>query len=74
MNGHKDTRGLCCPKIWVKSFSEYFDVKTELSFHSYNNNGDNKIISMVSLTSVINYSEVIKVNSNPGLKAQGKRR
>ena len=55
MNGNKDTQGLCCPRVWVESFSEHFDVKTELSqlvgtkhpntsldtnVHSYNNNGD----------------------------------
>ena len=58
----------------MKSFSEYFDVKTELSFHSYNYNGDDKTFCMVILTSVINYPEVTNVNSNPGLKAQNKRK
>ena len=74
MSRHKDTRGLCCPKIWVKPFSEYSDVKTELSFNSYNYNGDDKTFCMVILTSVINYPEVANVNSNSGFKAQSKRR
>ena len=73
----------------MKSFSEHFDVKTELSqlfgtehsntcsdinFQSYNNNRDDNIFSMVILTSVINYPEVDNVNSNSGLQAQSKRR
>ena len=58
----------------MKSFSEYFDVKTELSFHFYNNNGDDKIFSMVTLTSIINYCNVVNVNSKSGLKAQSERR
>ena len=58
----------------MRSVSEYFDVKTELSFHSYNNNGDDKTFGMVVLTSATNYPDVTNVNSNPGLKAQSKRK
>ena len=57
----------------MRSFSDYFDFKTELSFHSYNNYADDKIFGTVILTSVINYTEVINLNSNSSLKTQSKR-
>ena len=78
-----------CPRVWEESFSEHFDVETELSHlveteysntcsdinvHPSKNNGDYNLSRMVILTSVFNNPEVDNVNSNSGLKAQRRRK
>ena len=55
----------------MRSFSEYLDVKTEPSFHPYNNNGEDKIFGTLILTSVINYPEVVNLNSR--LEVRGEK-
>ena len=78
---------MCCPRVWDKSFSEHFDVETELShwvktehsntyfdinIHSSTTKEDDGLFKILTLTSVINNQEVDFINSNSGLKAQRK--